>query len=243
MRPRNAISRVADGVGPSIPPRAAVASRQPFSEHTMTAQRDPFVIRSLAELSAMFGPVGEVSIRKETTFVTPEYAAMIGASPFVVLATAGPEGLDASPRGDPPGFVVVDDEHTLLLPERPGNNRIDSLRNLLADPRVALLFLIPGIGETLRVVGRAEISVDPALLGRFVVNGRLPKCVLRISVERVFFQCARATHRSRLWTPAADGSGPNVPSAGTILAAITDSAIDAAAYDRDLPARHRETLY
>ncbi len=209
----------------------------------MTAQRDPFVVQSMAELSAMFGPVGEVSIRKETTYVTPEYAAMIGASPFVVLATAGPEGLDASPRGDPPGFVVVDDEHTLLLPERPGNNRIDSLRNLLADPRVALLFLIPGIGETLRVVGRAEISVDPALLARFAMNGRLPKCVLRISVDSVFFQCARAIRRSGLWTAAGDGAIPPVPSPGTILAAITGSDFDAAAYDRDLPARHRETLY
>lgn len=209
----------------------------------MTAQRDPFLIRSMDELSAMFGPVGEVSIRKETTFVTPEYAAMIGASPFVVLATAGPEGLDVSPRGDPPGFVVVEDEHTILLPERPGNNRIDSLRNLLADPRVALLFLIPGIGETLRVVGRAEISVDPALLKRFAMNGRLPKCVLRISVDRVFFQCARAIRRSGLWTAVEDGLVPDVPSAGTILAGIVGSDIDAAAYDRDLPARHRETLY
>lgn len=209
----------------------------------MTEQQDRFVVRSMEELSAMFGPVGDVSIRKETTYVTPEYAAMIAASPFVVLATAGPEGLDVSPRGDPPGFVVVDDEHTLLLPERPGNNRIDSLRNLLADSRVALLFLIPGIGETLRVVGRAEISVDPALLERFAVNGRLPKCVLRISVERVFFQCARAIRRSGLWTAAADGGVPNVPSAGTILAAIPGSAIDAATYDRDLPARHGATLY
>ena len=118
-------------------------------------------IDTLPELEALFDVVGEVSLKKEVSYLHPTYQAMISASPFAVLATIGPDGLDVSPRGDPPGFVHIQDEHTLLLPERRGNNRIDSLRNIIADPRVALFFMIPGNGETLRVNGRARISVDP----------------------------------------------------------------------------------
>ncbi|HKG91404.1 MAG TPA: MSMEG_1061 family FMN-dependent PPOX-type flavoprotein, partial [Gemmatimonadaceae bacterium] len=162
---------------------------------------------------------------------------------FLVLATSGPGGLDASPRGDPAGFVAVEDEHTLLLPERRGNNRVDSLRNLLVDPRVALLFLIPGVGESLRVNGTASISIEPALLERFRMQGQPPKCVLVIRVEHVYFQCARAILRSRLWEPAAPGVRERVPSPGAILEAITDARIDGAAYDRELPERLRTTLY
>ena len=209
----------------------------------MSTFADPHEIRSLEALTGLFGPVGEASVRKETSSLTPEYGAMIAASPFVVVATSGPRGLDVSPRGDAPGFVHVEDASTLLLPERPGNNRIDSLRNLIADPRIALLFLIPGVGETLRVGGRAAITTDPVLLARFAVGEKLPKCVVRIAVQRVFFQCARAVRRSNLWTAWRGGPVPHVPSAGTILAALTDSAIDAESYDRDLPARHRDTLY
>jgi PPOX class probable FMN-dependent enzyme len=194
-------------------------------------------------LAALFGPVAEPSRRKEVASLHPHYRAMIAASPFAVLATVGPAGLETSPRGDAPGFVAVEDAHTLLLPERAGNNRIDSLRNLLDDPRVSLLFLIPGIGETLRVVGRATISIDPALLTRFAVGGRPPRCVLVIRVERVLFQCARAIHRSRLWAPPAADVRDRVPTPGAILEALTDAAIDGAAYDRALPARQRDTLY
>jgi hypothetical protein len=202
-----------------------------------------YTIRSSEQLAALLGPVSEASVRKETTRVTPEYRAMIEASPFAVLATSGPDGLDVSPRGDLPGFVAVEDERTLLLPERPGNNRVDGLRNLLADPRVALLFLIPGIGETLRVTGTATISVAPALLDRFVVREKRPRCVLVIAVERVFFQCARAIQRSQLWAPPDPDVRGRVPTAGAILAALTDSAIDGAQYDREAPARQRATLY
>lgn len=192
----------------------------------------------------MFGGVGEASRKKEVPFVHRHYRALIEASPFAVLATSGPDGLDASPRGDPPGFVVVQDEKTLLLPERRGNNRIDSLRNIITDSRVALLFLIPGLGETLRVNGRARISIDPVLLERFAVEGKPPKCVLVIQVDSVFFQCARAIHRSRLWAPVDSAAlRQSLPSAGTILESLTDAAIDGEQYDRDLPARQRETLY
>ncbi|HWI81104.1 pyridoxamine 5'-phosphate oxidase family protein [Ramlibacter sp.] len=197
-------------------------------------------IRTLEQLQALYGAVGEASSRKEVDHVHPLYRAMIEASPFAVLATAGPGGLDASPRGDPPGFVIVQDERTLLLPERRGNNRIDSLRNLLADPRVALLFLIPGTGETLRVNGRASITVDPGLLERCAVDGKRPQCVLVIQVETVFFQCARAIQRAKLWQSA---PLPAVPSAGAVLEALTEGAIDGRRYDQELPARQRATLY
>jgi uncharacterized protein len=200
-------------------------------------------IRDLASLEALFDAVAEVSIKKEVSYLHPAYQAMISASPFVVLATVGPEGLDVSPRGDPPGFVQVQDEHTLLLPERRGNNRIDSLRNILSDPRVALFFMIPGVGETLRVNGRARISVAPDLLQRFVMQGKLPKCVLEISVETVFFQCARAIHRSKIWEGIPEEVQRSVPTPGAILEAITESAIDGESYDCDLPARQKSTLY
>ena len=200
-------------------------------------------IESLAELEALFGPVGEASLRKEVDYLHPHYQAVIKASPFAVLATAGPGGLDASPRGDPPGFVEVRDDRTLLLPERRGNNRIDSLRNILVDPRVALLFLVPGVGETLRVNGRATISVEPALLERFLVNGQPPRCVLVISVETALFQCARAISRSNLWSPVDVAAPRPVPTPGQMLEALTQASIDGATYDRELPERQRTTLY
>ena len=209
----------------------------------MSKSPSSYAIESIADLEALFGPVGEASIRKEVPTLHPHYQAVIKASPFAVLATAGAEGLDVSPRGDPAGFVEVRDEHTLLLPERRGNNRVDSLRNIVADPRVALLFLVPGVGETLRVNGRATISVEPALLERFAVNGQPPKCVLVIAVETVLFQCARAIVRSKLWQPVPPDAPRPVPTPGEMLEALTQASIDGANYDRDLPERQRTTLY
>lgn len=207
---------------------------QTSAEHT---------INTPEQLDALFGDVAEASQKKEISYVHPHYQALIEASPFAILATSGSNGLDASPRGDAPGFIVVEDQHTLLLPERRGNNRVDSLRNLIVDSRVALLFLIPGIGETLRVNGRATISTQPELLARFSVENKLPKCVLIIKIESVFFQCARAIHRSKLWQPVADNTKPQLPSAGTILAALTNQKIDGVKYDLDLPERQKTTLY
>ena len=137
----------------------------------------------------------------------------------------------------------MENETTLLLPERRGNNRVDSLRNIVIDPRVALLFLIPGLGETLRVNGTATISVEPALLQRFAMGDKAPKCVLVIRVETVYFQCARAILRSRLWDPPAPEIATSIPSPGKILEAITDAQIDGGKYDRELPERQRDTLY
>jgi uncharacterized protein len=173
----------------------------------------------------------------------PEYQAFIEAAPFVALATRGPEGLDCSPRGDGPGFVRVRDEKTLLLPDRRGNNRIDSLRNIVRDPSVALLFLIPGIGETLRVNGRARISVEPSLLESFAIDGKAPKSVITITVEAVYFQCARAILRSELWNPQKHVARGSLPSAGQILAALSNNQVGGEAYDKELPERQRTTLY
>lgn len=200
-------------------------------------------IATLEQLAALFGEPGETSLKKEVPFVHAHYRKLIEASPFLVLATNGPDGLDASPRGDPAGFVVVEDDKTLLLPERRGNNRIDSLRNIVGDPRVGLLFLIPGLGETLRVNGRATISVAPDLLARFPMQGQLPKCVLVVKVDTIFFQCARAIQRSGLWQPSPADIKATLPSPGQILSALSGASIDGEKYDRELPARQRATLY
>ena len=180
---------------------------------------------------------------KEVEYLHPHYQALIRAAPFAVLATAGTSYVDASPRGDGPGFVEIADDHTLLLPDRRGNNRIDTLRNIIADPRVALLFLIPGVGETLRVNGRAQISVDPALIARFTVEGRAPRSVLVIHVETAFFQCSRAVVRADLWNAARHVVRDALPSTGTILRDISAGRAGGANYDAELAERVRATLY
>jgi PPOX class probable FMN-dependent enzyme len=201
------------------------------------------VVTELAELEALYGEVNANSLAKETPALTPAYRAWIEAAPFLVLATSGPGGLDCSPRGDARGqLFAVPDDKTLLLPDRRGNNRLDSLRNIVADPRVALLFLNPGIDETLRVNGRAVISTDPALAKRFTVDGKPPRAVLVISIEAVYFQCARALIRSRLWDPDGRWDKTGVPTAGEMTRAAAPS-FDAAAYDAALPGRQRSTLY
>ena len=209
---------------------------------------DPHAIKTVADLEALYGQPVIGSILKELQVINAEYRAMIEASPFCVLATGGPEGLDASPRGDRHGLVRVVDERTLLLPDRRGNQRIDSLRNIVRDPRVGLLFLIPGVGETLRVNGRAELTTDPELCASFAVDGRQPKCVVRIAVEAVYFQCARAITRSRLWDQAAHVDRKSLPSTGTLTVAARDfkgrtDAFDAAEYDATLAERQQATLY
>jgi len=201
------------------------------------------IIRSLEELEAIYGMPGEASTVKEVDWITPHYRAFIEASPFVSLATSGPEGLDCSPRGDKPGFVRIADERTLLVPDRRGNNRIDSLRNVVRDPRVGLLFLIPGIGNTLRVNGEATVSIDPDLLASFAVEDKAPRSVLVIAVRAVYFQCARALVRSHPWDPAARVDPKSLPSAGEILAALSDNRVGGAEYDRAWWDRAKATLW
>lgn len=201
------------------------------------------IIASLEELEALYGHPLETSIVKEVPRITPHYRAMIEASPFVALATSGPEGLDCSPRGDVTGFVRVHDEETLMLPDRRGNNRVDSLRNILRDPRVGLLFLIPGSGSTLRVNGRGHLSVDADLLASFAMDGKAPRSVIVIAVESVYFQCARAIVRADLWNPAKHVDPGNLPSPGQILAALSQDRIGGEDYDRAWPERAKQTLW
>jgi len=209
---------------------------------TEALSRDHFVT-SIDQLAPFYGKPYGPSIVKESDRITASYRAFIEAAPFFALATAGEDGLDCSPRGDAPGFVRVHDEKTLLVPDRLGNNRIDSLRNILQDPRVALLFLIPGCGETIRVNGRAAISIDPALGQTFVVNGKTPRAVLVVTVERIYYQCAKAIVRSKLWDASRQVDRKSLPSSGTILAELTQGKMGGPEHDRAAPERLKATLY
>jgi PPOX class probable FMN-dependent enzyme len=200
-------------------------------------------VTTLEALEALYDKPYGPAIVKEIDRLNPHYRTFIEAAPFFALATSGPDGLDCSPRGDAPGFVRVADEKTLLIPDRRGNNRIDSLRNIVSDPLVALLFLIPGVGETIRVIGRASISTDPALTETFIVNGKAPRSVIAVAVERVFFQCTKAIVRSKLWDPALHVDRKSLPSAGTILGEISGGKIGGPEHDRAQPQRIKETLY
>lgn len=201
------------------------------------------ILRTEAELEAIYGRPVEASTVKEVNWITPHYRAYIEASPYAALATSGPEGLDCSPRGDRPGFVRVHDEKTLMLPDRRGNNRIDSLRNIVRDPRMALLFMIPGVGNTLRVNGRAHLSVAPDLLESFAVEGKAPRSVAVIEVDAVYFQCARALVRSELWNPKRHIDPKSLPSAGQILAALSNERVGGETYDREWPGRAAATMW
>lgn len=200
-------------------------------------------IESVEALEALYGLPKETSLVKEVAFLSPGYKQFIEASPFVSLATAGPEGLDCSPRGDRPGFVRIHDERTLLLPDRRGNNRIDSLKNIVRDPRVALLFLVPGSGNTMRVNGRAYVSTDGDLLESFAVEEKAPRSVLVVEVDAVYFQCARAIVRSCLWDADAQVDAKSLPSAGSMLAELSDNRIGGKAYDLEWGERAKKTLW
>ena len=203
-----------------------------------------FVIATTAELEKLYSdaPYG-AAVFKETDHITPQYRKLIEAAPFAVIATSGPEGLDCSPRGDPPGFVRVVDERTVVIPDRRGNNRIDSLRNLVRDPRISLLFLIPGVGETMRINGNARISTDPKLTESFAMNGKVPKCVLVVTIERAYFQCTKAIIRSKLWDPKSIVDRKTLPTPGSILAELTDGKMGGPKHDEAAPARIKETIY
>ena len=202
------------------------------------------IIDNLEALEALYTPAPvAASTVKVSDHITPHYRALIVASPFLALATVGPEGLDCSPRGDQPGFVRVADDKTLILPDRRGNNRIDSLRNVIRDPRVALMFLIPGSGTTFRVNGRAVISADPGLLASFAVDGKSPRTCLVVTVVEAYFQCARAIVRSGLWKAEAQIDPAALPSPGAMLATISEDTVGGAEYDRAWPERAAASLW
>ena len=202
---------------------------------------DPHAITSLAQLEALYDPVMAVAASKSTDRLDAPTRAFLAASPFCLLGTQGARGLHITPRGDAPGFVTPLDDHRLLLPDRRGNNRLDGLRDILEDNRVSMLFLVPGVNETLRVHGTAAISTDPELRARGTAQGKLPATVLSITIKEIFMQCAKALMRSELWDGRARPAG--VPSMGQLMAAHKKGGLDPASYDRDAPARLIANLY
>ncbi|WP_186424439.1 pyridoxamine 5'-phosphate oxidase family protein [Pannonibacter sp. I15F10I1] len=201
------------------------------------------IITSIDDLEKLYGTAGPASTVKESPRITPEYRRLIEAAPFCALATSGPEGLDCSPRGDKGSCVIIENDTTLLMPDRRGNNRIDSLRNVVRDPRVALMFLIPGHGNALRVNGRAVVSIDEALLTRLEMEGKRPRSVLVISIETIYFQCARAIIRAGLWDAAAHVDSSTLPTPGQILASLSDGSVGGEAYDKEWPERARTSMW
>jgi PPOX class probable FMN-dependent enzyme len=201
-------------------------------------------ILTVEQLESIYGVAPALaSTAKESTALTPEYRCLVEASPFLALATAGPEGLDCSPRGDAREVLRVLDDRTVVLPDRRGNNRIDSLRNIVRDPRVALLFLIPGSGTTFRINGHATISADAELLASLAVEGKPPRTAIVIKITTCYFQCARAVLRASLWNPASWPDPASLPSPGQILEAMTAKKIDGADYDANWPGRAAASMW
>ena len=202
------------------------------------------IVTTVEQLEALYTPApAAASMTKVAHIMTQEYRRLVEASTFAALATVGPEGIDCSPRGDQPGFVRIHDDHTLMMPDRRGNNRIDSLRNIVRDPRCAFLFLLPGSGTTFRANGRAHLSIDPDLLESFAVDGKAPRTVIVMAIDELYFQCARAIIRSDLWNPALHLDPKSLPTPGEILASLTDNAVGGPAYDKAWPERAKQTMW
>lgn len=199
-------------------------------------------ITTIEQLEQLYGVPGEASVVKVADRLIPAYRRFIEASPFLVLATVGPEGLDCSPRGDQGRAVTIRDERTVIIADRRGNDRIDSLRNIVRDPRVALIFLVPGSTTTLRINGRAEISADPALLASLAIEGKAPRTAVIVTIGEIYFQCARAVMRARLWEADARIDPKSLPTPGEMLKEMKDG-FDAETYDRDWPGRAAKTMW
>ena len=200
------------------------------------------IVRTVAELEAIYGETSEASVIKVSSRLTEGYRKLMQASPIVALATCGPEGLDCSPRGDPGSVMSILDDRTLVLPDRRGNNRIDSLRNIVRDGRVALLFLIPGSNTTLRINGTAEISVDPDLLARLAMEDKQPRSAVVISIGEIYFQCARALMRARIWDQDAWPDAADLPTPGSLMRELKQD-FDSESYDREWPERAKSSMW
>jgi PPOX class probable FMN-dependent enzyme len=181
---------------------------------------DRHLLKDEDALRALYGPPVEAAIFKEIDHLHPIYRPFVEKATMMVLATRGRRWLDASPRGGPPGFVTVEDTRTLLMPDRPGNNRADTMRNIIHDPRVGLLFFVPGCAETLRINGRAVLSLHPDLMERFAEGGKKPRCVVVVRIETVFIQCSRALKRAGAWDPASQVDRATLPSIADMLEAL-----------------------
>lgn len=198
-------------------------------------------IDTLDALEALYGTPKPTSTRKVATRMIPVYREWIMRSRFCVLTTVGPEGSDGSPRGDDGPVVTELDDQTLALPDWMGNNRIDSLRNIVRDPRVSLMFMIPGSNNVVRLNGQAHISAEPAMLARFDRDGRQPRSVIVISIGEIYFQCARALMRARLWTAGDESDG--LPSPGEVLATMTSGEVGGPDYDAEWPERAKGSMW
>jgi PPOX class probable FMN-dependent enzyme len=200
-------------------------------------------VTTIEDLTTIYNRPKERTLNKELDHVDALGRAFIAASPFLVLATGSAQGLDCSPKGDAPGFVQVEDGgRTLLIPDRPGNNRLDGLKNLIEDPHVGVIFLAPGADEVYRVNGRARISVDPQLRRRLAVDGKEPRTVIVVTVEQAFHHCPKALIRAHLWKAGAHGRPQGVPTLGDFAAARSRE-IDGAAFDAEYAQRIPKELY
>jgi len=204
---------------------------------------DAYLVRDGAELTALYPPVLERSLRKQLDHLDDYCRAFIAASPMVIVGTQGDTAADTSPRGDVPGFVKVADDHTLLIPDRRGNNRLDTLRNIVRNPKIGLFFLVPGIHDSFRVNGDACLSRDPGLLEQFTVQGKQPLTVIVVRVKEAYVHCSRALVRADLWNPAKHAARENVPTMGTMLAAHTCGFVQAETFDEEARTRVPQTLY
>ncbi|NEQ68495.1 MAG: pyridoxamine 5'-phosphate oxidase family protein [Symploca sp. SIO2D2] len=203
-------------------------------------------IESIEELESKYGDVVPIARYKEINYINEHYRKFIEASPFIVLATKGAQGIDCSPRGDPPGFVRVVDEKTLLIPDRRGNNRIDSLRNIVSNGEAGLIFLIPNVGEAMRVTGKASVVLDEKLQETFSINGKMPTSLIRVEVEKAYYQCQKAIARSKLWSPESHIDRGLLPTAGEMAQSFSKQhgeEFDGAAYDKAYPERMRKVIY
>ncbi|MGJ8533447.1 MAG: pyridoxamine 5'-phosphate oxidase family protein [Alphaproteobacteria bacterium] len=200
------------------------------------------LVTDIRELEELYGVPSEASLIKVSDQVTKNYQSLIEASPFMVLATSGPEGMDCSPRGDAKQVVFIQDRKTLLLPDRRGNNRMDSLRNIVRNPEIALLFLIPGSNTTLRLNGTATISTAPELTSQYKMQGKDPRSVIIVTIREIYFQCARAVMRADLWNPENFKPANTLPSAGDLMQELKDD-FDGTSYDKEWPARAKETMW
>lgn len=198
-------------------------------------------ITTVEALEALYGTPVAASTRKVADCLTPEYRAWIERSRFCILSTVGPEGTDASPRGDDGPVVRIVDDRLLALPDWRGNDRIDSLRNIVRDGRVSLMFLVPGSANVIRVNGVGLVTGDPALCAGFARDGRQPRTVTMIAVAEVYFQCARAILRAGLWSGRDESAG--LPTPGEMLAALTGGRVGGPEYDSAWPARAAQTMW
>jgi PPOX class probable FMN-dependent enzyme len=203
-------------------------------------------VQTLEQLEQVYGQPVERALWKEIDHINHHYRQFIEASPFLILATYGEKGVDCSPRGDPAGFVRVTDDKHILIPDRRGNNRLDSLRNIVVNPKVGLIFMVPYAGETIRVSGTAQIIIDKSLCESFAINGKAASSVLSITVEKAYFQCQKAIARSKLWDSTSYIDRKSLPTAGQMAKLFTDNhgiAFDHESYDKNYPEHLKKTIY